>query len=249
MMKSIIILDDSAADRQFIEKELRKISEYELSIMSFSSVEEMTEKTLNHADLLLLDIEMTEKKITTLPLLDHLPKTLPVILVSNLSHYQRMTAHEANVKAFVPKDMIDPMLREAVATVFSAKQPNKVYEESFAFPTYNGFLSGREKSSVRYYVREIRYIDTVSKNRYEIHFTNGKTEFVSSAPFHYVCDALKEQHISSLRPVSAGKLINARYIMKIEKQYNGRYTITLVGKDNIQFTLSQKYESWYSDLL
>ena len=249
MMKHIIILDDSAADRQLIENEIRRINEFELSVLSFSSVDEITENALKQADLLLLDIEMTASKATTLPLLDHLPKTLPVILVSNLSHYQRMTAHEANVKAFVPKDMIDPMLREAVATVFSAKQPNKVYEESFAFPTYNGFLSGREKSSVRHYVREIRYIDTVSKNRYEIHFTNGKTEFISSAPFHFVCDALKEQHISSLRPVSAGKLINARYIMKIEKQYNGRYTITLVGKDNIQFTLSQKYESWYSDLL
>lgn len=248
-MKRIVILDDSTDDLRLMEKEIHKIGDYDFSISTVSSVEELLETDLDQTDLLLLDIEMRDQKITTLPLLDHLPKTLPVILVSNLSHYQRMTSHEITVKAFVPKDMLDPMLRESIIAVFSAKQKDRVYEEVFAFPAYSGFLSGIEKSSARHYVREIRYVDIEGRNRYKLHLTNGKTEYISSAPFHFVCDELKKQRISSLRPVSVGKLINARYIATINKQYNGRYVISLVGDDNLQFNLSQKYESWYKDLL
>ena len=96
-------------------------------------------------------------------------------------------------------------------------------------------------------IHKISYIVLTGRGRYDIHLTTGKVLSLRSVLFRDLLRALKEQNITSLRPLSRNEIININYISKITKSPNGRLSVTVIGHDEYPFHVGAGYEKFFLD--
>ena len=96
-------------------------------------------------------------------------------------------------------------------------------------------------------IHKISYIILTGRGRYDIHLTDGKILSLRSVLFRDLKRVLKEQNITSLRPVSRNEIININYISKITKSPNGRLSVTVIGNDLSPFHIGTGYEKFFAD--
>ena len=162
-----------------------------------------------------MDLEMKEENQTTLGIIEQVPGSIPIIVISHLSHYQKPSLRHGNVCDFVPKSNLDDRLISRILQVLSPKNGSE--PESIIFPAV---MKGEISESILIY--KISYIYLVGRGRYEIHFSDGRILPLRSVLFKELLRQLKDQHIVSLQPVSRNEIVNVNHISRIKKTPAGR---------------------------
>ena len=243
-MRKVLICDDSAEDIERIQLVLKPLQEtYAFEVDSLSDLSALPDKVHSLVyDLLLLDLEFTKQDINAFLFLEKLPPSLPIVIVSHLDHYQRKLRSTINVKAFVSKSDLRKSLTNTIHWMFSPVIKS-LYEEKFTFLPFN---SSAIPETVT--VRNIRYIQMIKRAIYEIHYSdiNGSplpTHQIHSKPFYMICQALIEQHIEGLIPISQNVLINLHMIKDITYLENGRLELSLFNCKE-SFSVGEKYSKY-----
>ena len=98
-MVTIVLIEDDEKDISLITEILQPLKgflNYELK--SFMKIEQGKEYIAHHnVQLVLLDLEFTLQRKTSLYLINQISPSVPIIVVSNLTHYQRQLRLRANV--------------------------------------------------------------------------------------------------------------------------------------------------------
>lgn len=116
-MITIVLIEDNQQDINRITRALVPLqSVLPYNLRSFTSIENGKNFILHHnVQLVLLDLEFTLQKKTTIYLIDQISPEIPVLVVSNLTHYQRQLQLRANVVGFIPKAKIGDLLVRSIA--------------------------------------------------------------------------------------------------------------------------------------
>lgn len=248
-MRRILICDDSVEDIERIQLVLKPFQEtYAFEVDSLSDLSSLPEKVQASAyDLLLLDLEFTKQDTNAVLFLEKLPPSLPVVIVSHLDHYQRKFRSTINVKAFVSKGDLRKSLTDTIHWMFSPVTKS-LFEEKFTFPAFN---SSAVPETVT--VRNIRYIQMIKRGVFEIHYSDVDgsplpTHHIRSKPFYVICQALTEQHVEGLIPISQNVLINMHMIKDITYLENGRLELFLFNCKE-SFSVGEKYSKYLLNTL
>ena len=246
-MKHIVLIDDSNKDASEIKSILAKLrQDIPYEFRHFLNLQKGLQHIHSHpVDLLLLDLEFTKMNVTAAFFIDNIPPSIPVLIVSNLSHYQKPLSIKTNVKGFINKSHLSVDLLTFVQKNLGFPEKSTDIQKKFVFPSPNiNHISEAVSLS------EIRYIEFSNKHTYTIHLTNGTTKNIISLPFFRICSLLDEQNINYLLPITKNQIINLNYISSISKSPNGRYEIKLVNLPNIIFHVGkiheEKLQSYFS---
>lgn len=238
-MKHILILDDDLCDIQIIRQYL-STSKYaeEFSIIHGTTLHEYERVSrLTPIDLLLLDLEFTNLNTTSLSYLQIFPRELPIIVISNHQHYQHTINSMVRIAGFISKKSMATSLVPMIEKTLGYSSP--VTLETFSFPP------SRKGSSFKISTCQIRYIQKTGRTHYTIYTTSGKSITIDSSYWMNVLSAIIDQHISSLKPVSQGHIINTNCISSIRKNRSGSFEIQLINLPNVVFTISSRYENLF----
>ena len=244
-MINIVLIEDDEKDIRKISEILKPLGEFlSYELHSFSSIE-LGKNYIVHSNvqLILLDLEFTLLRKTSIALIDQTDKTIPIIIVSNLTHYQRQLSLQANVVCFIPKAKMDRLLVRSVAEVLCDKKHERPEPIDFFFPT--GSFSEIPEAIP---IADIRWIDLSSFREYSVHLTSGTTKIIKSSTFKDVVQALKDQAITSLQPISRNQIVNTQYIGKVYLEDNCRVSLRLVGSDNylhVGKNYAETFREWY----
>ena len=241
-MVNIALIDDDPKDIQKITTILTPLAKslpYQLS--SLTTLEQGQRYLKSHTiDLLLLDLEFAKAKSTSIYFLEELDSSVPVLIVSHLTHYQRQLNLKANVIGFIPKNKLETLLVPAVTDyLIPAKDASAPRE--FIFPA-----SSREDIPVAFSVADILYIEIESFRTYRIHCTQKPDFVLSSVSFHLLCDELTKQKIRDLKPISRNQIININYIKEVHLEKNSRITLSLIGVPTV-FTVGKNHTAYFRD--
>lgn len=245
-MIQIVLIEDSAQDSLAISRLLDSCrAAFPHELHSFSSLAEGFSHLKQHRpDLLLLDLEFTYHNITAIPYLDLLPQSLPVIVVSHLSHFQLPLAHKANIRGFVHKSKLDSELFPAIQKVCGSADVVRPVAHHVKFPPMNPL----KDLGVEINVNHIRYIDFFTRNTYHVHLTKGDMAVIKSVPLKEFTQALLDQGIDQLCRISRNQIINTHYISSIEKIDHSRFSLKLVNLP-APFIIGKQYEDSIRHLL
>ena len=242
-MINILLIEDDMRDAGRIISLLNSslAGKYDYSLLHKSGTNEALACIEESApDLILMDLEIKNENQTTLGLLNLIPDTIPIIVISHLSHYQKPSLRHGNVLDFVPKANLDDRLADRIRQVLSPRNASE--PDSVIFPA-----SARDGVNEGVPIHKISYIVLTGRGRYDIHLTTGKVLSLRSVLFRDLLRALKEQNITSLRPLSRNEIININYISKITKSPNGRLSVTVIGHDEYPFHVGAGYEKFFLD--
>lgn len=245
-MFQIVLIDDSAKDTQQIAQLLSSHpAHFSHELHSFSSLAAGF-KHLNHAstDLLLLDLEFTYQNITDLPYLDHIPKSIPVIIVSHLSHFQLSLAHRENIRGFVHKSKLQADLLPTILRVLDTVSTPRPIAHTVKFPP----LNPAKDFGIEININRIRYIEFFTRNTYHVYLTDGRKNEIKSVPLKEFMLLLQEQGIENLCQISRNQLINLHYISSIVKIDHSRIAVRLVNLPT-EFIVGKQYEGGLLTLL
>ena len=244
-MINIVLIEDDEKDIQKISDTLIPLGEFlSYDLHSFSSIE-LGKDYIVHSNvqLILLDLEFTLLRKTSIDLIDQIDPAIPIIIVSNLTHYQRQLSLRANVVSFIPKVKIDRLLVRSIAEVLCDKNHERPEPADFFFPA-NSFSEIPEAVSIA----DTRWIVLSSFREYSVHLTSGITKTIKSSTFRDVVQALKDQGISSLQPISRNQIVNTKYIGKVYLEDNSRVSLRLVGSDtylHVGKNYTDTFREWY----
>ena len=242
-MINILLIEDDMRDAGRIISLLNSslAGKYDYSLLHKSGTNEALACIEESApDLILMDLEIKNENQTTLGMLNRIPRTIPIIVISHLSHYQKPSLRHGNVIDFVSKSNLDDRLVDRVRQALSPRNASE--PDSVLFPA-----AARDDISESVPIRKISYIILTGRGRYDIHLTDGKILSLRSVLFRDLKRVLKEQNITSLRPVSRNEIININYISKITKSPNGRLSVTVIGNDLSPFHIGTGYEKFFAD--
>ncbi len=242
-MISIVLIEDDKKDIASITNLLQSIyDDYPYTLYSFTDIDQGKNFILGHEiQLVLLDLEFTSLNKTSIYLLDQVDPSVPVIIISNLTHYQRQLRFRANVVGFIPKAKMTSLLVRSVVETLNLK--NNIFKPiDFYFPT---MTPTEVPEGIT--ISDIRWIDLASFRKYDIHMISGQTRHLVSRSFKDVVLAIKEQGVSDLQPISRNQIINMNYIKKTYLEYNGRVTLQMVGCTE-QFHVGKNYTQMFRDL-
>lgn len=245
-MIQILLIEDSAADAQHIKRllnELRETLPHDLHFFS-SLGQGFTYLKQHQPDLLLLDLEFTYHNITALPYIDSLPDSVPVLIVSHLSHYQLSLSHRANIKGFISKSKLDTDLLPALHKVLGASPHLRPVAHTVKFPP----LNLENDFGTEFNLNHIRYIDFFSRHTYHVYLTDGTMRIIRSVPLKSFVALLQEQKIDNICQISRNQLINKHYISSIKKIDHSRISVKLVNLDT-EFIVGKQFETSFHSLL
>lgn len=238
-MKTILIVDDIKADA--LKMKDMVLSQHDKNKFIFKYTDNLFDcfrfLQIHKVDLILLDLEFTNKNITAASFLNEFPADIPIIIVSNLVHFQKPLSLKVNVKGFVSKSQLHD-LPNIISEIFQPFPSTIQTHKVFIFPPskHNPFPEG-----IR--IADIRFIDFFARSTYQIHLVDGTCKEINSVPFKTICSLLQSQNISCLQQVSRNEIINTNYISTITKLNNGRIELTLVNLPNRKFCIGRKHES------
>ena len=237
-MKTILIVDDVKADA--IKMKNMILSQHNKEKYIFKYIDNLFNCIrflhIHKVDLILLDLEFTEQNITAASFLNEFPSDIPIIIVSNLIHFQKPLSLKINVKGFVPKSQLQS-LPNTILEVFQPFLSASKTPTVFVFPPSKHTLF---PEGIR--IADIRFIEFSTRNTYHIHLTDGTCKKINSVPFKTICSLIKTQNITCLQQVSRNEIINANYISTIAKLNNGRIEVTLVNLPTRKFCIGKKHE-------
>lgn len=239
-MKLIVLIEDDPCDAEAILKLLSPaIQQEDVSIERLSTLESAELYFRNHhPDLVLLDLEFTNEKTTSIYLLQDILVNVPVIVVSHLSHYQKQISQQIDVRAFIRKDAMSQYLLHSVERVLFPTQHYEIKRINFPSPTIHSL-------SESMLIRDISYIEKTGRTTYEVYTVSGKIVLIRSVYFADLCDELKKQHITLLQPVSRNQIINTACIKTISRTPKGRIFIELINYPDKQFNVGKGYERYF----
>ncbi len=234
---TFVIIDDNPEDIKRISKALQPLKTVlPYRLFSFTSVEQCNIHIDKQTDLILLDLEFASLKTTSIYFIDQFDPSIPILIISHLTHYQRQLALKANIAGFVPKHRMDELLIPTIMSILLKDQPRA---ETLVVPT-----SSHKEVSKGFPIKDIRYIEIISYLNYKIVFVDKNSVTVRSLPFQQLCSEIKKQGIAELQPVSRNQIINTNYIKDVYITKNGRLAISMVGVPT-PFVVGKNYASYF----
>ncbi len=194
-------------------------------------------------DLLMIDIEFEAEGTSSIGLLETFPATLPIIIVSNLTHYEKVLSLLLNVIGFVPASQITAYLPFLLKQLFIGFSTG-IDQEMFSFP-----VSKNASIENPYQTSRIRYILHTGRQHYRITFTDNEVCEITSSPVYVIRSALKKQGIKTIVPLSQNEFVNINLIKSIYKRRDGRYVVRLIGEPDIERVISPQFLSGFKILL
>lgn len=240
MMNKIVLIEDSNTDAFEIISILRNSDTFSsFKIKHFSTLRSgLNHLKANPVDLLLLDLEFTDENITATSLIDEIPRLIPILIISNLSHYQKPLSYKINVKGFISKSHLSHDLLPYIEKTLGTLQAPSAVPTKFLFPSPNS-----KYISESIVLNEIRYIEFSNRQIYTIYLIDGSIKIVHSLPYRDICSQLTHQNIECLCPITKNQIINMNYISSITKSENGRYQIKLVNLPDKIFNVGVKHQT------
>ena len=240
-MKTILIIDDFKTDALKIQESLSNIqNDVKFKLKYTAKLQEgIRYLQTNMVDLILLDLEFTKENVTAASVLGKFPNELPIIIVSNLVHFQKPLNLKANVKGFIPKSELH-LLPACVLEILIPSHSSEHNIKTLIFPPRNQYQLAE---GIR--IEDIRFIDFYDRNVYQIHLTNGSSKEIVSLPFKHICKLIESQNITCLQQISRNEIINTNYISSISKLTNGRIEITLVNLPSRKFYVGRKHKEQF----
>lgn len=211
-----IIVDDNKMARMALKQLVSQVSSLELVAECNDAGEALDTLNSNHAEVLLLDIEMPG--MTGLDLIKKLGNSKPLIIFTTAKTDYAVEAFELNVVDYLVKPIALPRFKQAVEkaqeAIDSNKQEVKVEEQGFVFVKDNGVLK-------RIAIDDILYLEAMG-DYVKVH---------TSQKFHVVHATLKS--IEEKLPSSKFIRVHRSYIVAINKiDYIQEGTIS-IGKTTI----------------
>ena len=239
-MKNIVLIEDDPCDAEEILKLLSPVIQRDAAIIEHLSTLESAESYFrnHHPDLVLLDLEFTNEKTTSIYFLQDILVNVPVIVVSHLSHYQKQISQQIDVRAFIRKDTMSQYLLHSVERVLFATRHSEIKRVNFPSPTIHSM-------SESMMIRDISYIEKTGRTTYDVYTTSGKIILIRSVYFANLCDELKRQQITLLQPVSRNQIINTACIKTISRTPKGRLFIELISVPDKRFSVGKGYERYF----
>lgn len=244
-MITIVLIEDEERDIKHIRNvlvPLKDLVDYEL--IAFQEIKAGLDYIhLHHVELILLDLEFTLTNETAIISIDKIDPSIPIIVVSHLSHYQRQLQLKSNVAGFISKGYLEDQLVRSIFEVLCSKNILK-RPSSFVFPGQRGLIGEA------FNISEIVYVKIYVYSEYTVHKQNGSEVRVSSIPFSELCEKIESSGATELQPISRNTIINTNYISEVLVERNGRVMISLLGCSE-QFRVGKNYQkkfrSWYTE--
>jgi len=134
LMITILLVEDNKKDAESIsallDSSLSKHYAFTL-IHKSDTAEVLTYLSNSSPDLILMDLEMKEEHQTTMGIIEQIPRNIPIIVISHLSHYQKPSLRHGNVFDFVPKSKMSDRLINRILQVLShqnsTEPPNIIF--------------------------------------------------------------------------------------------------------------------------
>lgn len=243
-MITIVQIDDEEKDIKRVADALHPLKKFmEYQLIHFTSLEAgLAYIRQQSVQLILLDLEFTLGNQSAIFAIDKIDPSIPIIVVSHLSHYQRQLQLKVNVAGFVPKALIEEQLVRSVMEVLSSK--NLV-----ARPTQFTFPPPRDGGIGQTFdLEEILYIKVYSFQEYTIFLANGQKVRRSSISFSELCKQIEDERITILQPISRNIIINTNYISEVTVLRNGRVSISMIGMEeelHVGKNYQMKFRDWY----
>ena len=243
-MITIVQIDDEQKDIDRVATALQPLKCYlEYQLISFLSLESgLSYIRQNSVQLVLLDLEFTIGNKSAIFAIDRMDPSIPIIVVSHLSHYQRQLQLKVNVAGFVPKALIEDQLARAVMEVFSSKKLVS-RPTQFTFPPARGGGIGQT-----FDLEESLYFKVHSFQEYDIFLANGQKTRRASLSFAELCKRIEDEKNTILQPISRNTIININYIAEVTVLRNGRVTVLLIGRSeelHVGKHYQMRFRDWY----
>ncbi|GEM_PF-3056002 len=242
-MKHIAVLLETYSDLVTIRNVILSHDAGTYSVSSFTNPSSFISSLHSISfDLLVMDLAFPVLGQNILFILDYIPSSLPVIIVSNMIHLKKLALLHPNVVSFYTFDQSQTLLMNDINRLLAGTPDEKIifFDEQFVFPKEPIRF---KKNSLSYFTRDIRYFQRGKNNIYHIFFTDGTSSSEYSVPFYEVLASMHSQKITSLVPVQSGLVVNKYLINTLWRHRNGRWQFTLLGLENTYFTISPKYKN------
>ncbi len=242
-MKKILLIEDDPNDVKKVESILNEMQvrlPNSLMILNHSK-DVIPYLDKNTPDLILMDLEIQSESTTTLPLLEKIASSIPIIVTSHLNHYQKPSLRHINVIDFVSKQRLEDQLEDSILRAFRARKNGSA--EMFTFP-----VRSVHEIEEKLLVYNIAYIELDQRDHYRVHMVDHTVLPVHSVSFRKLLHAFRDQNILSLQPVSRNEIINVNNIEKIYKNSSGRIELELIGFPERVFRPGRQWASAFQDL-
>lgn len=238
-MLQFVLLEDSYQDAQIIKNSLAQLKPLlPHNLLHYADLSDgLTYIKKQPVDLLLLDLEFTVANRTAVSVIDDIPNTIPILIVSHLTHYQKPLSMKMNVKGFINKENISSSLVPSIKKIYGLEAHEHEHAKDLIFPA-----SKNSHISEAVPVRDIRYIDFHNRKEYTIHLVDGTSKTIQSIPFRELCQLIVKQKIDSLCPVNKNQIINVDYIKSVKKMDNCRLEVELVNLPRLKFHVGPKHQ-------
>lgn len=238
-MKHFVLLEDSYQDASLIQDCLADLQpSLPHTLIHFDNLHAgLNHISSNTVDLLLLDLEFTLANMTAASIIDDIPSSIPILVVSHLTHYQKPLSLKMNVKGFIHKANLSTSLVSAIKKIFDVAIAANERPREFIFPAIK---SSHIPESIL--VRDIRYIEFQNRKNYTVHLVDGTLKTLQSVSFNDLCKQLILQKTESLCPVNKNQIINIDYIKSVHKMENGRLEVELVNLPLLKFHVGSKHQ-------
>lgn len=225
----ILLIDDDPQDIEHVS-ELLSSSSLPYSLTRCISLEKsslLLDNPPEPFDLVLLDLEFTQEGTTSLYFLQDIPIPCPIIIISHLKHFQRMTFPNMNVFTFISKSQLDFSLIASIKQCLLGPQLSKPQEAIFFPPLH------LNSPTERVYVRDILLIHKSLRRTYEVILKNGSSISISSSiDMTSLYTSIKTARIRELIRISRSDIINLAYLSSVTKLRNGRIELQLLNYPN-----------------
>lgn len=238
-MMQFVLLEDSYQDAQIIQgflEQLKQLLPHKL--FHFDDLNNGLKHIKSQpVDLLLLDLEFTVENMTAASVIDEIPNTIPILIVSHLTHYQKPLSLKMNVKGFINKENLSTSLVPSIKRIYGLNTTNLKRPKELVFPAIKN-----THIPEAFPVRDIRYIDFQNRKEYTIYLVDGTSKTIYSVPFSALCQLIIKQKIDSLCPVNKNQIINIDYIKSVQKMDNSRLEVELVNLPRLKFHVGPKHQ-------
>lgn len=242
-MLHIVMIEDSPEEILKIQDLLTGLTDLQYDLKCFSWLEKGIQYVVdNSASLILLDLAFTAENISSLAYMRQIPSDIPIIVISNLAHYQKRLSLNINVKAFISKKNLK---EELLSVIRSIVTPEAAPEPEYI--TFPAVLS--RDLSRKIAVKNIRYIDYSKHGDYLIHLIDGHSLSLRSVSYSELVGRIQAAGIKSLHSVSQNEIINLDYIQSVEKLKNGRIQVTLINLEDHTFIAGKSDKDFFETFL
>ena len=238
---NIVLIEDDARDIEKITHALIPLGNViPYHLFPFQSINAgRKEVQKGNIDLILLDLEFTLAKESTIYLIDQIDPNIPIIVVSNLIHYQRQLRLKVNVSGFVPKTQLNQLVPSIIELLTSRNLISR--PSDYIFP-----VSHKDSIPEAIEIRDILYIDVFGYKEYKIYYRGGTNSIIKSVNFKDLCQDISSKNIRELQPIARNQIINVNYIKEAHLEKNGRVSLTLIGVNN-EFHVGKNYTNLFRD--